>query len=166
MRQDKPQRVAFALLARDQVAKCGIDITVREADYATVLVSLLSYPNNFELYLGGWGDIVDPEDSSIFGCSHVTSKAAPFENNFTGYCDPKLDALQAAAAQELDRTKRKAILAQVQLYLHANGPYYFLWTDLGHRGYSARVGTNGSEGPIDYTSYYDWWNMDSWASSR
>ncbi len=162
VRQDKPQRVAFALLARDQVAKCGIEITVREADYATVLVSLLSYPNNFELYLGGWGDLVDPEDSSIFGCSHVTSKAAPFENNFTGYCDPKLDALQAAAAQQLDRTKRKAILAQVQHYLHDRGPYYFLWTDLGHRGYSARVGTNGSEGPIDYTSFYDWWNMDSW----
>ena len=162
VRQDKPSRVAFALLARDQVAKCGIDITVREADYATVLVSLLSYPNNFELYLGGWGDVVDPEASSIFGCSHVTSKAAPFENNFTGYCDPKLDALQAAAAQELDRTKRKGILAQVQLYLHANGPYYFLWTDLGHRAYRTKVATNGALGPIDYSSVYDWWNMDSW----
>ena len=95
-------------------------------------------------------------------------RAASASRSFSArcYCDPKLDALQAAAAQELDRTKRKAILAQVQLYLHANGPYYFLWTDLGHRGYSVRVGTNGSEGPIDDTSYYDWWNTDNRTVTR
>jgi ABC-type transport system substrate-binding protein len=95
-------------------------------------------------------------------------RAASISRSFSGrwYCDPKLDALQAAAAQELDRTKRKAILAQVQHYLHDRGPYYFLWTELGHRGYSARVGTNGSEGPIDYASYYDWWNMNSRTVTR
>ena len=162
VRQDDPQRVKFALLARDAVAKCGIDITVKQADYSTVLVSLLSYPNSFDVYLGGWGDLVDPEDSSTFGCKHVTTKANPFDQNFAGYCDPKLDALQAAAAQELDRAKRTSLLAQVQLYLHDNGPYYFLWTDLGHRAYSTKLATNGVLGPIDSTSVYDWWNMDSW----
>ena len=162
VRQDNPQRVKFALLARDAVARCGIDITVKQADYSTVLVSLVSYPNNFDVYLGGWGDLTDPEDSSTFGCKHVTTKADPFDQNFAGYCDPKLDTLQTAAAQELDRAKRKELLAQVQLYLHDNGPYYFLWTDLGHRAYSARLATNGALGPIDYTSVYDWWNMDSW----
>ena len=162
VRQDNPERVKFALLARDDVARCGIDITVKQADYSTVLVSLLSFPNNFDVYLGGWGDLTDPEDSSTFGCKHVTTKGNPFDQNFAGYCDPKLDALQTAAAQELDRTKRKALLAQVQLYLHDNGPYYFLWTDLGHRAYSTRLATNGALGPIDYASVYDWWNMDSW----
>ena len=50
----------------------------------------------------------------------------------------------------------------MQLYLHDNGPYYFGWADLGHRGYGATVTSNGRLGPIDYTSVYDWWNMDSW----
>lgn len=162
VRQDNPQRVKFAELAKDQVARCGIDITVQESDYATVLVPLLAYPNNFDIYLGGWGDRTDPEDADLFGCKHVTTKVNPYDNNFTGYCDPKLDALQTAAAQELDRSKRKALLAQIQLDLHDNGPYYFLWTDLGHRAYSANVATNGTLGPIDYTSFYDYWNMDSW----
>jgi peptide/nickel transport system substrate-binding protein len=162
VRQDNPQRVKFAELAKEQVARCGIDITVQESDYATVLVPLLSYPNNFDIYLGGWGDRIDPEDSDLFGCKHVTTRVNPFDNNFTGYCDPTLDALQAAAAQELDRTKRKEILARIQLSLHDSGPYYFLWTDLGHRGYSASVTTNGKLGPIDYASAYDYWNMDSW----
>ena len=162
VRKDSPQRVKFAQLAKDQVARCGIDITVQESDYATVVVPLLSYPNNFDIYLGGWDDRTDPEDSDLFGCKHVTTNVNPYDNNFTGYCDPKLDTLQTAAAQELDRTKRKEILARIQLYLHDNGPYYFLWTDLGHRGYGANVTTNGELGPIDYTSFYDWWNMDSW----
>jgi len=162
VRQDNPKRVQFAQLAKGPLAQCGIDITVKESDYATVVVSLLSYPNNFDIYLGGWGDLKDPEDSTFFGCSHVTTRVNPFDNNFTGYCDPKLDALQTAAAQELDRAKRKEILARVQLYLHDNGPYYFVWADLGHKGYSANVATNGELGPIDYTSFYDWWNLDSW----
>ena len=162
VRRDRPQRVQFAQLAKGQVAKCGIDITVKESDDATILVPLLSYPNNFDIYLGGWDDLTDPDDATFFGCKHVTSKDNPHDNNFTGYCDPKLDELQKAAAQELDRAKRKEILARVQLYLHDNGPYYFVWADLGHKGYSANVATNGELGPIDYTSFYDWWNLDSW----
>ena len=110
VRQDNPQRVKFALLARDDVARVRHRDHGQQADYSTVLVSLLSYPNNFDLYLGGWGDLTDPEDSSTFGCRHVTTKGNPFDQNFTGYCDPKLDTLQAAAAQELDRTKRKELL--------------------------------------------------------
>jgi len=162
VRQDRPQHVRFAQLAKGPLAQCGIDITVKESDYATVLEPLIYYPNNFDIYLGAWGDLKDPEDSNVFGCKHVTSKDDPYDTNFTGYCDPKLDALQAAAAQELDRAKRKEILARVQLYLHDNGPYYFVWADLGHKGYSANVATNGELGPIDYTSFYDWWNLDSW----
>jgi ABC-type transport system substrate-binding protein len=162
VRQDRPQVVQFAQLVKGQVAKCGIDITVKESDDATVLVPLLYYPNNFDIYLGGWGDLTDAEDSTFFGCKHVTTKDDPHDNNFTGYCDPKLDELQKAAAQELDRAKRKEILARVQLYLHDNGPYYFVWADLGHKGYSANVTTNGELGPIDHTSFYDWWNLDSW----
>jgi ABC-type transport system substrate-binding protein len=166
VRDDVPGRVAFAGLAAEQLARCGISITVKASDYSTVLLPLLSYPNDFDVYLGGWRDLVDPEDSSFFGCAHVTSRANPFDDNFTGYCDPALDELQKAAAEELDRAGRKEILAQVQLYLHDNGPYYFLWSDLGHRGYGAAVTTNGELGPIDYASVYDWWNLDSWIVTR
>ena len=166
VRRDDPQRVSFAQLAADQLAQCGIDITVKESDYSTVIVPLLFYPNDFDIYLGGWSDLTDPEDSSFFGCAHVTSKDNPGDDNFTGYCDPKLDELQKAAAEELDRARRKEILADVQLHLHDKGPYYFLWADLGHRGYGANVTTNGVLGPIDYTSVYDWWNVDSWVVTR
>ena len=162
VRQGRPQRVKFAQLAKDQVAQCGIDLTVKESDFSTVLLPLLDYPNKFDIYLGGWANLTDPDDSNIFGCSHVTTKENTSDNNFTGYCDPKLDTLLTQAKEELDRAKRKDLESQIQLYLHDNGPYYFLWADLAHRGYSAHVTTNGQEGPIDYTSFYDYWNQDSW----
>jgi ABC-type transport system substrate-binding protein len=162
VRSGRPQRVQFAQLAKDQLSKCGININVKESDFATVLLPLLSFPNKFDAYLGGWANLLDPEDSNIFGCAHVTTKANPDDNNFTGYCDPKVDALLSQAKQESDRTKRKQILGDLQLYLHDNGPYYFLWADIAHRGYSVNVDTNGAEGPIDYTTFYDFWNNDSW----
>jgi len=116
--------------------------------------------------LGGFGDggIVTTDDDEMA----TTLRALRTHGETTRYHHRivggnfRLDALQAAAAQELDRAKRKEILARVQLYLHDNGPYYFVWADLGHKGYSANVATNGELGPIDYTSFYDWWNLDSW----
>jgi ABC-type transport system substrate-binding protein len=162
VRAGRPQRVKFAQLAADQVAACGIKLTVKESDFATVLLPLLSYPNKFDIYLGGWANLTDPEDSNIFGCDHVTTAKNPDDNNFTGYCDPAVDALLSQAKQELDRTKRKAILADLQVKMHNDGPYYFLWADLLHRGYSAKVDTNGVLGPIDYTTFYDTWNSDTW----
>jgi ABC-type transport system substrate-binding protein len=166
VRSGRPQRVQFGQLAKDQLAKCGININVKEADFATVLLPLLDYPNKFDIYLGGWANLLDPEDSNIFGCKHATTKDNPSDNNFTGYCDPKVDDLMNQAKQESDRTKRKAILADLQLYLHTNGPYYFLWADIAHRGYSVNVNTNGVEGPIDYTTFYDFWNNDSWVVQK
>ena len=113
VRQGRPQRVKFAELARDQVLECGIKLNVNEADFAAVLLPLLSYPNNFDIYLGGWANLLDPEDSNIFGCDHVTTKDNPDDNNFTGYCDKAVDDLLAKAKAELDPEKRKTILAQI-----------------------------------------------------
>jgi ABC-type transport system substrate-binding protein len=162
VRSGRPQRVKFAQLASDQAAQCGIKLVVKEADFSTVLLPLLSYPNKFDIYLGGWANMTDPEDSALFGCDHVTTKANPDDNNFTGYCDKDVDKLLAAAKGELDRAKRKAILGDLQVKLHNDGPYYFLWADLGHRAYSAKVDTNGLLGPIDHTTFYDTWNSDTW----
>lgn len=166
VRQGRPQRVKFAELARDQVAECGIKLTVNEADFAAVLLPLLNYPNNFDIYLGGWANLFDPEDSNLFGCDHATTKDNPDDNNFTGFCDPKVDELMAKAKGELDIAARKATLAELQLKMHTDGPYYFLWADLGHKGYSAKVSTTGEMGPIDYESFYGTWNMDSWVVAQ
>jgi len=166
VRAGEAQRLKFATIARDQVKKCGISLKVHEEAFSLINQDILDYPNKFDAYLGGWVNLAGSDDSTIFGCEHVTTPVNISDDNFTGFCDPNADALLNASNAESDRQKRKSALGQLQAYLHANGPYYFLWTDEGHRAYSAKVTTNGREGPIDYTSFYDFWNEDSWVVAK
>ena len=77
VRAGKPQRISFAQLAADQLKVCGIEIKVNPADFSTVLLPLLSWPNKFDTYLGGWSTALDPDDSSIFGCDQVSDQGQP-----------------------------------------------------------------------------------------
>jgi ABC-type transport system substrate-binding protein len=160
VRQGRPQRVRFASLAKDQLKECGIEITVKESDFATVLLPLLSYPNNFVTYLGGWGTSIDPDDYSIFHSSKCTTKENPDDNNFVCWNNPEGDKLLEDGRQELDQAKRKEIYGKFQVLVHNDLPYYFLWGDLAHRGYTKSV--SSSTGTINLTSPLDYWNNDSW----
>ncbi len=160
VRQGRPQRVRFGQLAKDQLKECGIEINVKEADFATVLLPLLSYPNNFDTYLGGWSTSIDPDDYSIFHSSHCTTEANPDDNNFVCWNNPEGDRLLEEGRQELDQTKRKAIYADFQKVIHDDLPYYFTWADLAHRGYTKSV--EASKGEINFSSPLDYWNNDTW----
>ncbi len=166
VRTGKPQRISFAQLAADQLKQCGIEIKVAPSDFSTILLPLLSYPNNFDTYLGGWSTALDPDDSSIFGCDQVVTKDRPDSNNFVGWCNQQADALLTQGRQETDQTKRKDIYAQFQTIVHNDFPYYFLWADKANGAMSKSIsaGTNTvvTDGTIDLTSPLYYWNFDTW----
>ncbi|MDA8238645.1 MAG: ABC transporter substrate-binding protein [Chloroflexi bacterium] len=163
VRAGKPQRVAFAQLASDQLKKCGIGLTVKEGDFATVLLPLLSYPNNFDTYLGGWSTSIDPDDYSIFHSSKCVTKENPDDNNFVCWQNPEADKLLEEGRQTLDQAKRKAIYFQFQILAHNDLPYYFLWSDTAHAGLTKSVSSTTSG--IDLASPLYYWNNDSWIVS-
>ena len=132
VRAGRPQRIAFGQLASDQLKKCGIGLTVKEGDFATVLLPLLSYPNDFDTYLGGWTTSIDPDDYSIFHSSKCTTKENPDDNNFVCWNNPEGDKLLEDGRQELDQAKRKEIYAKFQQIAHDDLPYYFTWSDLAN----------------------------------
>jgi ABC-type transport system substrate-binding protein len=160
VRQGRPQRVRFAQLAKDQLKVCGIEVNVKEADFATVLLPLLSYPNNFDTYLGGWSTSIDPDDYSIFHSKSCTTEANPDDNNFVCWQSAEGDRLLEEGRQELDQAKRKDIYGKFQQVIHDDLPYYFLWADLAHRGYTKSV--EASKGEINFNSPLDYWNNDTW----
>ena len=162
VRVGRPQRLAFAELARDQLKECGIEIVVQEGDLNTVLIpKVLDYPNDFETYLGGWSTALDPDDYSIFHSSEIPSKETPSANNFPGWKNDEADRLLKAGREELDKEKRKAIYAEFQVLIHNELPYYFTWADLAHTGLSKRV-TSQNE-PLDLTSVgINYYNLDAW----
>jgi ABC-type transport system substrate-binding protein len=166
VRQGKAQRINFANLALDQLKQCGIEIKVAPSDFSTVLLPLLSYPNKFDTYLGGWSTALDPDDSSIFGCDQITTKDSPDSNNFVGWCNKQADALLTQGRQTTDQTQRKTIYSQFQAIVHNDVPYYFLWADQAHAAMSKSItgGTNSvvTDGTIDLTSPLYYWNSDTW----
>jgi ABC-type transport system substrate-binding protein len=162
VRVGRPQRLAFAQLARDQLKDCGIEIEVQEGDLNTVLIpKVLDYPNTFETYLGGWSTALDPDDYSIFHSSQIPTKAMPSANDFPGWVDAKADQLLTDQRAELDQAKRKDLLFQFQTYIHDEIPYMFLWADLAHTGLSKRL-TSQNE-PLDLTTTtINYYNIDAW----
>jgi ABC-type transport system substrate-binding protein len=165
VRVGRPQRLAFAQLARDQLKECGIEITVEEGDLNTVLIpKVLDYPNNFDTYLGGWSTALDPDDYSIFHSSEIPTKEAPAANNFPGWKNAEADRLLEAGRLELDQAKRKAIYFEFGVLINKELPYYFLWADKAHTGISKRV-TSQNE-PFDLTSVgINYYNTDAWTVS-
>jgi ABC-type transport system substrate-binding protein len=167
VRSGRPQRVSFGQLAADQLKACGIEIKVNPADFSTVLLPLLSYPNNFDTYLGGWSTALDPDDSSIFGCDQVVTKDRPDSNNFVGWCNKAADALLTQGRQETDQAKRTTIYSQFQTIIHNDLPYYFLWADKRNSGLSKSLvsGTNTvvNDATVDLASPLYYWNNDTWS---
>jgi len=166
VRAGKQQRINFGNLAADQLKACGIEVKVAPADFSTVLLPLLSYPNKYDTYLGGWSTSLDPDDTSIFACEHVTTKANPDDNNFPGYCNKEVDSLLLQGVQTTDQEQRKQIYFKIQVLLHNDAPYYFLWADEGHAAMSKAItgGTNTvvTDPTIDLTSPLYYWNSDAW----
>ena len=165
VRVGRPQRLAFAELARDQLKECGIEVEVQEGDLNTVLIpKVLDYPNDFDTYLGGWSTSLDPDDYSIFHSSEIPTKETPSANNFPGWKNDEADRLLKEGREELDQEKRKAIYAEFQNLIHDELPYYFTWADLAHTGLSKRV-TSQNE-PLDLTSVgINYYNTDAWTVS-
>jgi ABC-type transport system substrate-binding protein len=162
VRVGRPQRLAFAQLARDQLKDCGISVTVQEGDLNTVLIpKVLDYPNDFDTYLGGWSTSFDPDDYSIFHSTEIPTKANPSANNFPGWKNPEADKLLEQGRQETDQAKRTEIYAKFQTLIHDELPYYFLWADKAHTGLSKRIGSQNE--PLDLTSVaIDYYNQDAW----
>ncbi|MBA2299401.1 MAG: hypothetical protein H0W22_01365, partial [Chloroflexi bacterium] len=162
VRVGRPQRLAFAELARDQLKECGIEVVVQEGDLNTVLIpKVLDYPNDFETYLGGWSTSFDPDDYSIFHSSEIPSKEAISANNFPGWKNDKADELLENGRTELDQEKRKAIYKEFQDLIHDELPYMFLWADLAHTGLSKRIATQ--KDPLDLASVaINYYQTDAW----
>jgi ABC-type transport system substrate-binding protein len=156
VRAGRPDRIKFMQLLRDQVKRCGIDITVQEADFGTVLVPMLdNYPHippgdtqPFDAYFGGWGTGLDPDPFSIWHTSQITGpqEDGTIQNetfNYIGFSNAEADKLIEDGLVELDQAKRAEIYKKFELILAEEQPYLFAWSDIAREG--LRTTVNGAE---------------------
>ena len=77
--------------------------------------------------------------------------------NASGYCNPKLDELFAAAAQELDEKKRVALYHEATKILAEDVPHFWLWDRYYPVAFNAGLtglpGDPTGYGPFDQTRW-------------
>ena len=81
----------------------------------------------------------DPDISNRFACDERPTEESPTGAQRYRYCNPEIDELFAQQAQELDPTKRQAIMDQIQEILHDEYSQIFLYDSNHSWGLLTRV---------------------------
>jgi peptide/nickel transport system substrate-binding protein len=113
-----PEALKTGEIVREQLAQIGIQMSITQME-VTVWVGLLvkRHYQITSIYASG---TVDPD---TFYNTELTS-TGPY--NFSGYKNPKLDALIRQARQASDVKQRKALYAQIRAIVWEDAPYIFV----------------------------------------
>lgn len=131
VREGQVTRTRAAQLIVDQVAECGISLTVAELPFTTDIAPRLRYPNDFDLYLGAWQWSLDPDDSDIFASNACPTEEAPAGKNFVCWSSARVDQLLAQGLSAGGVSARVGIYATIQSLRRSERPYLLLWGDPG-----------------------------------
>lgn len=131
VREGQVARTRAAQLIVDQVAECGISLTVAELPFTTDIAPRLRYPNDFDLYLGAWQWGLDPDDSDIFASNACPTEEAPAGKNFVCWSSTRVDQLLAQGLAAGSTNSRVGIYATIQSLRRSERPYLLLWGDPG-----------------------------------
>jgi ABC-type transport system substrate-binding protein len=140
VREGQSDRVNYMQLFADQVARCGIQMNVQPADFATVLLPALDAahtPAGFDVYFGGWFSGYEPDPYSLFHCDEVQTEESGPTYNYVGYCNEESDRLIEAGLRTSDQEERQQIYYEWQEILAEDLPYLFAYSNIVRDGMNA-----------------------------
>jgi len=116
-----------APLMKENLRKLGIDMTIRELEWATFLQNI--YDRQFDACALGWA--MDPE-SDLYQIWH-TSQKENRGSNHVGFGDAETDRLIEESRRTIDDAARRKLFAEFDRILYEQQPYLFLYSapDLG-----------------------------------
>jgi peptide/nickel transport system substrate-binding protein len=119
--QGNKARETIAQIVQQQFKEVGIAATPQIIEWSAFINdSLLA--KKYDAVILGWSLGVDPDPSGIF---HTKEIAEGF--NTFGYSRPDLDKLMDEQLLELDREKRKGMIATIDSQIAEDQPYSFLY---------------------------------------
>ena len=107
----------------DEWSKVGVTLTLRPLENATFLADIAR--GSFQLYTLRW--IGANNDPDIFRYVFSSKRMPPAGANRGHYRNPDLDRLIDEQSVEMDQSKRKALLSQIQKIVAEDVPYLNLW---------------------------------------
>ena len=166
VRAERPARSKFMQLVSDQVRECGMDITFKEIDFASVQNMINNYPHinaadpasgkPFDLYFGGWSVTPDPDPFSLFHSSQCSTAENPLTFNYICYNNPEADKLIEAGRLEFDQAKRAEIYKQYAILQAQDLPYIYAWSGIEHEGLNKSIGSTAEGGLVLDNPYFFW----------
>ncbi|GAC1343846.1 MAG: ABC transporter substrate-binding protein [Acetobacteraceae bacterium] len=126
-----PQSVQAGEVIQAMAAEAGFDVRVTASEFGAVLAAVNR--GEFELTLGGWSGLLDP-DSNSYTFLHT---GAPL--NMARYTSPTADRLLEQARGEADPEKRVETYDQLWRQVQADLPIIYLWTTQNILGATRKV---------------------------
>ncbi len=128
------EREKTAVFIQRRLKEIGIDVSIREYEWATFLTNFIK-PGNFDVVILGWGLGLDPDQFSMWH----SSQQAPGQFNFIGYNNPTVDKLLEQGRTELDPEKRMKIYHEFAKVLLDDSPIVYLSAGYGLSAIHKRV---------------------------
>lgn len=128
------EREKTAVFIQRRLKEVGIDISIREYEWATFLTNFIK-PGNFDAVILGWSLGLDPDQYNIWH----SSQQAPGQFNFIGYNNPQVDKLLEQGRTEFDLEQRKKIYHEFSRILLEDSPMVYLSAGYGLSAIHKRV---------------------------
>jgi peptide/nickel transport system substrate-binding protein len=163
IRPSRADLLAFGYAASEQLAECGIELTVEELDLTgDTMLEQLRWPNDFDTLLLARQLGADPDtDIVAFESSRATTAQNQADANAGGFASELADYLIADARTKLDEAQRTTSYAELQGLLEENMPYWPLWYDSAVSALSSRV--RDESGMIDPSRERFAWDVGRWS---
>jgi peptide/nickel transport system substrate-binding protein len=110
-----------AAIMKENLRKLGIDMTVRELEWATFIQNLTD--RRFDACDLCWATSIESDPYQIWHTSQSENRGS----NYVGFGNSETDRLIEQSRMELDPEKRRLLFFRLDRILHDTQPYLFLW---------------------------------------
>lgn len=149
--QGNDQRLKTATVVQKRLRDIGVDVSVRVVEWSAFINDFID-KRNFEAIVLGWSLSLDPDQYDIWHSSKTGYK----QFNFVGYKNAEVDELLEKGRRTFDEAERKRIYDRLQVRLHEDQPYTFLYVPEATPIVAARIhGIEEAPGGIS-------WNFPFW----
>lgn len=148
--QGSEQRIKTAVLLQSQLQLLGIEVKIRTVEWAAFLNQFVT-PGYFDAVILGWTITLDPDLYDVWHSSRTGGGL-----NFINFVNHEADALMEEGRSTFDQERRKVIYDKIQVILHNEQPYCFLYVPYSLTAVQKRF--RGIE-PAPLGIFY---NMEKW----